>query len=325
MSNISSENWMSESFSIIGDKSLRQICIPGSHDSGMSEKESGTMFATANNTVTQTKDIGGQLLCGIRFFDIRPVIGSRKQERLRTGHYSYINIPGVGWQGANGQSISSIVNQINFFLKDRRELVILNLSHSLNTDVGRRNYRRFDQRDWEDALNEFMKIELLYSSAKNNPDVDLMDLTLKNFIGEKSSVILYIDDTESVNLDNYNANAIKIFRGKNFNIYDSYANSNSVDTVARDQLEKMRRVTGVQPFYLSWTMTQQGIQQIIGESIISMADKINGEFGRFMMHISPCNFPNIISVDNVTDGRVADAAIEINNRLAAMGEMDKNL
>ena len=317
MSNISSENWMSETFSVIGDKLLRQICIPGSHDSGMSEKNSGTFFATANNTVTQTKDIGGQLLCGIRFFDIRPVIGgSKNQERLRTGHYSYINIPGIGWQGANGQSISSIVNQINFFLKDRRELVILNLSHSLNTDVGNKNYRRFDQRDWDDVLNEFMKIQFLYTSEKNNPDVDLMDSTLKNFIAEKSSVILYIDDTESVNLDNYNSNAIKIFRSKNLNLYDSYSNSNSVDKVARDQLAKMHRITGVQPFYLSWTMTQQGIQQIIGESIISMANRINNDFWRFMMHISPHNFPNIISVDNVTDGRVADAAIEINNKIS---------
>lgn len=128
-------DWMQSCLSFIGDRTLRQICIPGSHDAGISTRNGGTPLANANNTKTQSLSIAGQLIAGVRYLDIRPVIGNGGQ--WYTGHYGYTRSR-VGWQGWNGQSLSEIVHQINAFLSFHKELVILDVSHGYNTDEGYR-------------------------------------------------------------------------------------------------------------------------------------------------------------------------------------------
>ena len=89
-SNFSS--WMSDSLSVLGNVPIRKLCIPGTHDSGMSKISTGTAFGFECNTVTQTHDIKKQLSLGSRYFDIRPVISGGQ---YYTGHYSEIEIKGI--------------------------------------------------------------------------------------------------------------------------------------------------------------------------------------------------------------------------------------
>jgi hypothetical protein len=79
------EDWMHANYDRIQCLSLRELAIPGSHDSGMSQLNGGS-GGIAEDTRTQTLDFGGQLKAGARFFDLRPVIAGGY---WYTGHYSF--------------------------------------------------------------------------------------------------------------------------------------------------------------------------------------------------------------------------------------------
>jgi hypothetical protein len=64
--------WMQATFPGIGCKTLREVCVPASHDSGMSEITSGGL-GIKHNTETKPVDVYQQLINGARFFDIRPI------------------------------------------------------------------------------------------------------------------------------------------------------------------------------------------------------------------------------------------------------------
>lgn len=127
-------SWMQNNISTLGSRPLHKICMPGTHNAGMSKKTGGTAFPSANNTLCQSLSILGQLFAGSRYFDIRPILSGAQ---FFTGHYSRIDVPIIGstWQGWNGQSIAEIVDQVNAFTAVTNELVILNLTHDYNTDT----------------------------------------------------------------------------------------------------------------------------------------------------------------------------------------------
>jgi hypothetical protein len=86
-------SWMQANLSMIGDRALRHLCIPGSHESGMSVNHPGTAVGVSDAVLTQKVSIGNQLVLGARYFDCRPVISSGQ---FVSGHYSYLNDE---WQG----------------------------------------------------------------------------------------------------------------------------------------------------------------------------------------------------------------------------------
>ena len=45
--------------------------------------------------------------------------------------------------------MESIIQQLNEFTSNKRELIIINLSHSLNTDLGNTKYRSFTQEEYD--------------------------------------------------------------------------------------------------------------------------------------------------------------------------------
>ncbi|KUJ14780.1 PLC-like phosphodiesterase [Mollisia scopiformis] len=118
---INGVDWMQQTLHIIGDKTLSQISIPGSHDSGMSVNSGGTFAATDGVVQTQSLNIMRQLVEGIRYFDIRPVLGNGK---WYCGHYGDTGNSTLGWQGRKdrlwialwSRSTSSFPNIMNSLL-----------------------------------------------------------------------------------------------------------------------------------------------------------------------------------------------------------------
>jgi hypothetical protein len=100
-------DWMQQSLGSLGNRTLRHICMPGSHDAGMSSYHPGTVGANFANTQTQYLDMYNQLIYGSRYFDLRPVISNGK---WTSGHYSKLD---QIWVGGNGQSIADIISAIN--------------------------------------------------------------------------------------------------------------------------------------------------------------------------------------------------------------------
>ncbi|KAF8342250.1 PLC-like phosphodiesterase [Cantharellus anzutake] len=314
--NFSSTNppsaWMQANRDTLGSRTLKQICIPGSHDAGMSVMNGGTAFATPGNSLTQSFGIGAQLAAGSRYFDIRPVISGG---HFKTGHYSYVGSV-LQTIGANGQYISDIINEINTFTSQNAELIIIKFSHTFNTDVGR-TYPSFTQAEWERLFNDLLSIHNRYITSAANLTTDL---TLNDFIcpaGGPVPAVLIIADVESDWItDKYNNQGI--YPLSSINLYDSYANSDSPDATISDQLQKMRDNSS-QYFLLSWTLTLQAADIISGRATIkSLAETMNPLlYSRLTGNVTNSVYPSIIYVDYI-DSNVAPLAMAINTRITSL-------
>jgi len=299
-------SWMEDNLSLLASKKINDICIVGAHDSGMNKYTTGTVFANDCNVLTQSNTVKGQLECGARYFDIRPVISN---SNYYTGHYGYIDALS-SWQGANGQSIDSIIKDINDFTQVQNELIILNLSHSLNTDLGSDSYRSFNQSEWNALFKKLSKINKLFVSDKNT---DLTQKNVQDFISSQASVIIILED--NANLNHYEGNGF--YQYSCFDVYNSYANKNTVDEMASDQISKMKAHGGTY-FLLSWTLTQDSLQAStcalgVSSSIKDLANEANQRFVDMVYpQVTTAIFPNIIYLDNIVNSDSAAFAMSIN-------------
>ncbi|CAH1391059.1 unnamed protein product [Nezara viridula] len=307
-------NWMKNNIDVLGNRTLRQISIPGSHDAGMSRLNGGTAFAYECNVLTQSYPFEGQLNLGIRYFDIRPVIGNGGN--YLTGHYTHIT---GSWQGGNGKYIAELITDLNVFTKHHNELIILKLSHSLNTDVGPNSYRKLNQEEWDKLFEKLDTINFLYNN--DNKNVKLDQITFNDFTdhGSKASVVIIVDDPDSkVELGSRLGKGY--FMTNSLDIYDDYAGVNNWRTMIKDQVKKMHEHSNNQYFLLSWTLTQNGRQAAFcttfSIALMDLADQANIQLGKLLYEeVSSSSYPNIILVDNVKDTDVAAMAMAINTKI----------
>ncbi|KAM3074706.1 Glucan endo-1,3-alpha-glucosidase agn1 [Clarireedia jacksonii] len=176
--------WMQATLPTIGQKTLRKIAMPLAHDAGASEVSHSLRGpGTLHNTQTQSVPVYSQLIFGARVFDIRPML-------YRGEWYTYHGSLALGtmW-GATGQSIPSIVNDINRFTKEHPgELIILDITHDANSA---NTYRPFDDDDWYSFYQVLGLIEDLWVE-KDGLQYDLSMEPLTVFItpGSKSAVLI---------------------------------------------------------------------------------------------------------------------------------------
>ncbi|KAI0696458.1 PLC-like phosphodiesterase [Cytidiella melzeri] len=305
-------DWMQQNLSTLGHRQLRHLCMPGSHDSGMSIITGHTGFADPAITLTQTNDIGGQLALGARYFDIRPIIAAGA---YKTGHYSKINVEVIAWQGADGQVVQDIVRQINEFTANNAELIVLNLSHDLNTDMNDREYRAMNQSEWDSLFELLTGITHLFVFETDPTTVDLSTLTLNQFIGTGQAAVVAIVEPTHIDLGEYAHRGF--YRYSQFDIYNSYANTNDVDNMVSDQLDKMRkqRASPDSPlFLLSWTLTQRVDNMLEGQTIIGLSKKARWAiFTRLLPTCSPETYPNVLYLDNWVTSDFTALAMAIND------------
>jgi hypothetical protein len=307
----SSSNWLMNPV-----RTLQTMCMPGSHDSGMWTIGTHTAFGYPCNTQTQTKSVGDQLNLGARYFDLRAVISGGNYV---TGHYS--NITG-STQGANGQSIESIVNDINTFMDGTPDLVILMISHDFNTDLGQGNYRPFNQGEYNGLLSKLSALRYRYITADN---VDLTQIPITSFVGKnKGSVLVICDPDDSTVTLPGNTGFYPI---KNFPLYDSYTGTNDLTHMQTDQIWKMGKVKASPTpvfFVLSWTLTQSD-QEAGGcwadptgltSSILDLAAEANPTiYDKLWNSVTPPVYPNVLYTDNVNDTTNLGLALATNYML----------
>jgi len=307
-------NWMQTFLPVWGARSLRYLCLPGSHDAGMSKRGTGTAFATDDNIITQHVNIEEQLKLGVRYLDLRIVISNGQ---FFTGHYSNIKPDGflggvvhsiVGWQGANGQSLDDIIKDVNRFTASHTELIVLQISHAINTDVGQPNYRGFTSDEWSRLMKKLTGI----NNRLSKPVADFTKLTLNECIGAgKSAVVIMIDG--------YSPNENEGFHPMStFQLVDNYSDTNNYDRMKTDQLDKMRQAaTNLNKcFLLSWILTQQGITDVTFDPILKMAEKANNGIGEAVAACTPTEFPNIFLIDGISkDVPLFDSVMKINKRI----------
>ena len=193
--------WMYVNLDKWQNRTMRQLCVPASHDSGMSLVTWKTGLASAFSIVTQYNGVYEQLNNGVRYFDLRPTFHNGQWV---SGHYSYVdNWPIKSWQGGDGESIQSIIDQVNRFTsEDHNELIVLSVSHvqMVNDKGASDKFNKDDFRDpraeeWNNLLGCFEALQQRWSKTSN----DLTQVPLKDFIGPfegpwKSAVVLLFDD-----------------------------------------------------------------------------------------------------------------------------------
>ncbi len=307
---------MYDNLDTLGDVTLRNLCIPGTHDSGTSVCQDGTFFSPSSDIQTQTLPISAQLELGIRYFDIRPCLTNGK---FYTGHYR--NIPVLGWQGANGESIDSIIEALNSYTKKNAELVIVGFSYAYNTQ----NFTVLNQREWGLLFEKLQTVQSAFCIKDASPSADfstdLTSLTLRKFIGGKKSAVLFIVN-DNVDLTKYWGRGM--YSSQNFNIFNKYSNINDPETMSGDQLTKMRENSKNSYFLLSWTLTQSYFDAVLSaifpcarssRSILGLANMANKTLDKKLLPACTSEIrPNIVLVDNVTESLdIVSLIMKINN------------
>lgn len=318
-SSINMGSWMQDNIKFVGDMTLSKLCMPGSHDAGMSFLGTSNGLASTCNTVTQSCAILQQLNYGVRYFDVRPVISAGI---FKTGHYDY---PGSNW-GGNGQDLQSIMDDVNAFTATHKELVILKLSHAIYTDSG---YRDFTQEEWNLLFDTLISgLQNIYSMGVREDRNLVTEISLQSFICPnglpRAAVLIVVDCPDSVSINQAYENK-GIFRLNSFNLYDNYSNTSDLDAMINDQLGKMKNRRADACHLLSWTLTQSSHQMIT--CCLDTEDKISIRgiarvaneriFDRLLGACGPEQFPNILYIDNVQSCAIAALAMAVNTKQKA--------
>ena len=317
-------DWMQKSLRTLGKRPLSQICMPGTHDAGMGKitwADHIPDFIIDKFTQTQSYEISYQLHYGSRFLDIRPTIS---RGDFWTGHYS-------GKLGARGQSIATIIDDINNFTAENAELVIVNLSHALQTDD---NFRYLNQDEWNRLMQAMLRLNHRYTLTDQSKAKDLSLLSLNEFIGQgKAAVICVVEAPPEIKIGDYAQQGF--YFPSQLNVYNEYSNTNDCVKMVQDQLGKMKNHMSTDDkrlFLLSWTLTQQppptinvedpdSWSKIVpwAEQLKSIRDMAYSANKAIMIQLLPVvglsAFPNITYIDFMENSNYAALAMAINDRV----------
>lgn len=111
--------WMNDLKSKIGEMRLRDLFIPGTHDSGSYRPNFDPLLRESLVTkyaLTQDDDIRGQLMHGVRYLDIR------------VGYYRNSPDPFFIYHGITKQRpLQEVINQVRDFVYETNEIIIFGL------------------------------------------------------------------------------------------------------------------------------------------------------------------------------------------------------
>lgn len=306
--------WMGDLFNTIQDKTLGQIVMPASHDAGM--YESGILPEAR----TQDLSILGQLLGGVRYFDLRPKYDSSTQS------FNMYHGP------STGESLTDVLNDVQTFMKveQKMELVILKFSHFSNFGSDSANnsvYRNFINQVY-DALQDYL--------CTQSASTQFGSLTLSQILNGSGKVLVVCDDSYAINnpqtgIFTYRDGSVACPQENrstnpaqgNLVVYDCYSNTTNYSTMVSDQMNKFNAYNGYcdgnytnipcNMFLLSWTLTP-AIQ-----SVWSCSVEPARTLGAQMNNLQPNQYgkiPNLLYVNYYEYTRCTDIAIQMNKRLA---------
>jgi 1-phosphatidylinositol phosphodiesterase len=239
---------------------IKDVVMPASHDAGMSELRHTDIISSCSmgSVKTQKNSIYEQMMCGVRYFDLR----------VDYDHSELVTYHRTKFMGANGQSFRMVFMQAQDFLREHdKEIIIFRISHF-------RNYNEHKPAETLKKLLDFLKkysdTGLIYKSA--NPK-KLHEINLGEARG-KIILAVQIDDNSVPNAPNgifkySDAGDGKVNSiGENtLNVYDRYSNSSKYETMQKDQFEKWKNNGGqgdTKLFLLSWTLTLDTAEVIGG-------------------------------------------------------------
>ncbi|KAI7915386.1 glucan 1 [Pyricularia oryzae] len=307
--------WMTQLLPVMGGRKLRHISMLGSHNAGISVRTGGTI-GPSDASICQGVDVLGQLQAGARWFDVRPVIGNGGQ--LLTGHYSGQKAPVFG---ISGQAIDDIVGNVNAFTRDNAELVVLSLTHAMQTDE---KYRDLDDGEWDRVFDAMEKLDNRCGGLKGQiPDMKLGDL-----IGKGRACVIVLADGGKVRPDK------GIYRpGDSFDFIERWSNVDKAADMAADQESWVRANRNLvaddkarkDKFAISqWILTVKSVS-VLTSSIEDYAlnRAYDPVFWRGYSSWSPWSYPSVVLMDfvgiiNRGDKKLTDMSGEVRALIMAV-------
>lgn len=184
---------MRDNLSWLKDYPIGQILsMPGSHDAGMYKVNSNTSRANAEGLLTQTNHVLDQLKFGARWFDIRAyAVGNE----FYCGNFAHAGA--YGWHGGTGEYIFDVIDDVNRFTRDNKELIILRITPLANADGGSPL-----STSQQVSLIKLLYERLNYVRKVTNSDVDYVERvheqSLDKYVGTNECVVLDLQITDEV-------------------------------------------------------------------------------------------------------------------------------
>ena len=300
-------SWMQNSLKFLGERSLREICMPGTKNSGMSTVGTHSPNVSTFSLKSQCVSVGGQLEFGVRYFDIKPVLSA---EGFHAGNYT--NVRGT-FCGGIGQPIESIILEVNAFTAKNKEVIILDISQDLNVKDG---FREFGQEEWNRLLAQLMSIKNLFLHP--NPMVDLTQLRLRELIGgAKAAVIVVIRPTRhQVELGRFQNKGIYV--AGNFPMCGECSISNTEQDLTDDQIWKMRSfkfVPNASYFLFHWSLYLTDFQAFSGtKTVMALSEEVNDKIVKVLPSCTPECYPSVLLVDGLQSYDLQSVAMTINHQ-----------
>jgi hypothetical protein len=287
--------WMEQRLPELKDKTLKQLTLPASHDSGM--------YLGGLSLLGKTQDLSiyGQLADGIRYFDLRPKWSSGKL---------YISHGPI-----TGPLLQDVLNDIKKFLSEgHKELAVFKFSHydNFNDDV----YKILVQQI-HDTIGPW-----LYTSLPAGKR--LADVNLGSYLASQGIAMVVCDGDYPVK---NKQSGIWVYRDwssgdpevGDLRVFDQYADTLSYDTMKKDQFDKFAKYNGFcqnkkdvpcDLFLLSWTLTPP-------TAVWEASKPANRNLGQAITELAIPNshhqIVNLVYVDYVEYARVTDVSLYLNH------------
>jgi len=331
VSSIETDKWMGEMWGYISNRTLNEISLPGSHDSGMNVDDIvlnpiGCRAANVANTGTQSKNIEGQLNEGSRYFDIRPAVIDPSKYNGTRWITAHVGVVADSTLGCEGESLKSIREGLhNFFLDSEHEseLVILKISHCGEEPAFFSSGYSCSDTELKHIASSLDIDGRLIKFAKSD-SFTLKTISLKELI-DKGNVLLLVDGVSEPEKGIF---SVGHECNDDYYLYDKYANKNNYPDMKTDQHTKLTTDAShtmtcdgtdyKRNFLLSWTLTLSEAEAIAGvPAILVIAPnatlKLEADIKAWVSSgdITKKYFPNIIYIDAV-GSQATRSAIYIN-------------
>jgi hypothetical protein len=316
-------SWMGDHWDLLSKRPLYRMCFPGSHDSGTYMSTHQTSFSSERVTKTQILDIQGQLMQGVRYYDLRPVVYG-DENAFYTAHSSDLTKIGLGYQGAIGAELRAALDQVRAFVsQNRKELVILRFSHC--TSWGRSDFSDLERERLFALIKQSLDGVLICGD-----ETDLCGVTMGTLIARGNVIAVF--DLGATQLSSREG----IWAAQALESRGGYSDTNEVPSMIRcekkdhlgqlNQLAASKRSSHEKPFLfeLCWQLTLQGKQNgptgtvsildLAAEANAALFDNVKGWLGN---EINPDVYPNVINTDACEEAgtRAVELSISINKML----------
>ncbi|BDD05855.1 hypothetical protein [Aureibacter tunicatorum] len=282
------ENWMRDLHSVIANKTLGEIVLPGSHDAGMYPSSLGQ---------TQDQNLYEQLKGGVRYFDLRP------DEDMNIFHGP-----------VTGPKVDEVLSDVRRYMDEgRKELVILKFSH----------FKNFNAQVYSTLINK-IKSHLSPYLFDNAYSKRVGELSLDELIQEQGTVLIVNDESYPVEFPSEGIHTYRDWDSSDaingdLIVYDKYSNTTDYNSMKNDQISKFHQFNGMSQngqiacdmFLMSWTLTPI-------TDVFSYSRPANANLGKEMKKLeanAQGYIPNILYVDYYQLSRATATSILMNRKL----------